>query len=134
VYNSCMENPRSKYDSRLTLKYITMEHENLIFDRKSALSKPSSLAEDISAFANAEGGALVIGINNDKEPEGIGALNEVKLNDLIEAPRTTCKPMPAMIMSLYPSLTKREKKIDYCCSTYTLVTHASSELPKMILS
>ncbi len=89
-----MENPRSKFDSRLTLTYITKEHENLIFDRKSAQSKPASLAEDISAFANAEGGALVIGINNAKELEGIGTLNEVKLNDLIEAPRTTCKPMP----------------------------------------
>lgn len=105
-----MGNPRSKYDSRLTLKYITMEHENLIFDRKSALSKPSSLAEDISAFANAEGGALVIGINNDKEPEGIGALNEVKLNDLIEAPRTTCKPMPRYDYEFIPIINKKGEK------------------------
>ena len=72
-----MENPRSKYDSRLTLKYVTSEHENLIFDRKSAMSKPSSLADDISAFANAEGGALVIGINNARELEGIRALSDV---------------------------------------------------------
>ena len=105
-----MENPRSKYDSRLTLKYITMEHENLIFDRKSIMSKPSILAEDISAFANAEGGALVIGISNDKELEGIGALNEVKLNDFIEAPRTTCKPMPHYDYEFMPIINKRGEK------------------------
>lgn len=102
-----MENPRSKYDSRLTLKYVTSEHENLIFDRKSAMSKPSSLADDISAFANAEGGALVIGINNARELEGIRALSDVKLNDLIEAPRSACKPMPRYDYEFMPIINKK---------------------------
>ena len=94
MYNEAMANPKSKLDTRLTLKYITTERENLIFDRKSAMCKPASLAEDISAFANAEGGALIIGIGNNGELEGINKLNETQLNNLIDAPRAVCKPMP----------------------------------------
>lgn len=74
------------------------------------MSKPAALAEDISAFANAEGGALIIGVSNAKELEGIGALNEVKLNDLIEAPRTTCKPMPRYDYEFMPIINKRGEK------------------------
>ena len=87
MYNEAMANPKSKLYTRLTLKYITTERENLIFDRKSAMCKPASLAEDISAFANAEGGALIIGIGNNGELEGINKLNETQLNNLIDAPR-----------------------------------------------
>lgn len=73
------------------------------------MSKPSSLADDISAFANAEGGTLVIGINNAKELEGIANLNEVKLNDLIEAPRSVCKPMPRYDYEFMPIINKKGK-------------------------
>ena len=96
---------RSKFNSLLSLEYMVSERENITFDRKSSLSKPASLADDISAFANAEGGTLVVGISNNGELEGINHLNNEKLNDLIEAPRTVCKRMPQYDIEYFPSLT-----------------------------
>ena len=97
---------RSKFNSLLSLEYMVSERENITFDRKSALSKPASLADDISAFANAEGGTLVIGICNNGELEGINSLSNEKLNDLIEAPRTACKPMPQYDVEFFPIMNK----------------------------
>ena len=105
-----MANPKSKYDTRLTLKYITTERENIIFDRKSAMCKPSQLAEDISAFANAEGGAIIIGINDNGELDGINNLSTDKLNNLIDAPRSACKPMPKYDYEFMPIVNKEGKE------------------------
>ena len=52
----------SKVNPLLTLSYMTTEHENKYFDRKSARIRVSDLAPHISGFANADGGTLVIGI------------------------------------------------------------------------
>ena len=40
--------------------------KNKYFDRKSAKIKPSDIADLISAFANAEGGTIVLGISDRK--------------------------------------------------------------------
>lgn len=85
----------SKISSILTLEYITTEHENKYFDRKSAQIKPSDLAQHISAFANADGGAIVIGISDKTmKLEGINDFGENKINDFINAPKNFCIPMP----------------------------------------
>lgn len=79
----------------LTLEYLTTEHENKYFDRKSAQIKPSDIADLISAFANAEGGTVVIGISDKRKIlEGINAVGEDKIYSLINAPKDCCKPMP----------------------------------------
>lgn len=57
-----MEEARSQIRSLLTLEYLTTENENKIFDRKSAKVKVSDIAPLISAFANAEGGTIAIGV------------------------------------------------------------------------
>ena len=86
---------RSKVNPLLTLEYLTKEHENKYFDRKSAKIKPSDLADLISAFANAEGGTIVIGISDKKrELEGIDSFGEDKIYSFINAPKDCCKPMP----------------------------------------
>ena len=84
----------SKISCFLTLEYITTEHENKYFDRKSAQIKPSDLAPLISGFANAGGGTVVIGISDDMVPEGINSYGEDKINDFINAPKDYCRPMP----------------------------------------
>ena len=90
-----MEQIKSRYNPTLTLEYMQREHENKYFDRKSAGIKPSDLAHHISAFANADGGTLVIGIaDKTRELEGIKAFGEDKVNSLINAPKDCCKPMP----------------------------------------
>ena len=86
---------RSEINPLLTLSYVSHEHENKYFDRKSAKIKPSDLAQHISAFANADGGTLVIGIDDKTLAlEGINNYSEDKINEFINAPKQCCKPMP----------------------------------------
>lgn len=84
----------SKYNRMLTLEYLQTEDENKYFDRKSGKIKPSDLAKHISAFANADGGTIVIGIDDNKNIEGINCFGETKSNNFINAPKNYCKPMP----------------------------------------
>lgn len=72
------------------------EHENKYFDRKSAKIKPSDLAPLVSAFSNAEGGTIVIGISDKTlDIEGIHRYGMDKINEFIAIPKNGCKPMPA---------------------------------------
>ena len=90
-----METIKSLYNPLLTLEYMTTESEKKFFDRKSAKIKPSDIADLISAFANAEGGTIVIGIGDKtKEIEGIDFVDDQKINAFINAPKDCCKPMP----------------------------------------
>ena len=86
---------RIKFSAFLTLDYVCNEPENKLFDRKSVHVRPAALAELISAFANAEGGVVAIGISDkSKRLEGIGCLTPEKLNLLLNAPKDCCKPTP----------------------------------------
>jgi ATP-dependent DNA helicase RecG len=86
---------QSKYQPFLTLDYITNEFENKLFDRKSSRIKASDLASIISAFANAEGGTIVIGIDEKtREIEGIDSIGHDAINNLVTAPKDMCVPMP----------------------------------------
>lgn len=90
-----MEEARSQIRSLLTLEYLTTENENKIFDRKSAKVKVSDIAPLISAFANAEGGTIAIGVSDKtRQIEGINKYGAQKINDFISAPKDFCKPMP----------------------------------------
>ena len=63
---------QSQYQPFLTIDYIVKEDENKLFDRKSSKVKPTDIAPIISAFANAEGGTVVIGVaEKTREFEGI---------------------------------------------------------------
>lgn len=91
-----MEPIYSRFNSFLTLEYMRTEHENKYFDRKSAKIKPSDLAPLVSAFANAEGGTIVIGISDKTlDIEGIHRYGMDKINEFIAIPKNGCKPMPA---------------------------------------
>ena len=59
-----MQEIKSAINPILTLDYMINEDENKYFDRKSAKIKVSEIADIISAFANAEGGTIVIGISD----------------------------------------------------------------------
>ena len=86
---------KSNINPFFTLDYMTTAEENKYFDRKSAKIKVSDLADLISAFANAEGGTIVIGISDKtKKVEGINAFDAEKINNFISAPKDCCKPMP----------------------------------------
>ncbi|MGN0811068.1 MAG: helix-turn-helix domain-containing protein [Akkermansia muciniphila] len=85
--------------------------ENIFFDRKSSKVKLANLAEDIVAFANAEGGTLAIGLSDDGTPEGISGLSDEQINDFAEAPLKVCKPMPMFGCEFFP-VTNRAGKPD----------------------
>lgn len=85
----------SKINPLLTLAYLMSQDENKYFDRKSARIKVSDLADLISAFANAEGGTIVIGISDKTRTiEGINEVGSEKINQFLNAPKDCCKPMP----------------------------------------
>ena len=91
-----MKEIKSSYNPLLTLDYMITKHENKYFDRKSAKVKPSDLSPLVSAFANADGGTIVIGISDKtKELEGINEFGEEKINEFIAIPKNGCKPMPS---------------------------------------
>ena len=50
-----------------TLSHYQFSPESQHLDRKSARKKPSELLKHLIAFANADGGQLVIGIEDDKQ-------------------------------------------------------------------
>lgn len=101
---------QSTYQPSLTLSYIVNEPENKIFDRKSSRIKPGDLAPIISAFANADGGTIVIGIDDKtKTIEGISALSSDQVNDLVSAPKDTCVPMPQYHEEFLPVTNKSGK-------------------------
>ena len=79
----------------MTIEYLTTAKEGKHFDRKSAQKKPSDLACLVSAFANAEGGTIAIGIE-DKNCiiERFNGCAAGRINAFISMPKDCCQPMP----------------------------------------
>ena len=73
------------------LEYLKTAKENQTFDRKSIRIKPKALAIPMVAFANADGGTIVIGINDNGEIEGIKGY-EKKVNEILRTGYDFCKP------------------------------------------
>jgi ATP-dependent DNA helicase RecG len=67
-------------------RLLLLAHEDQWFDRKSALMKPKDLARHLVAFANAEGGTIVVGLHNgrvqgiDGRPEQVNSLRQAPLD------------------------------------------------------
>ena len=110
----------------LTLEYLKTADENKLFDRKSKNVKPASLAELISAFANADGGTIVIGISDNKEFEGIDSLPPERFNQLINAPKDFCRPTPVYTYELMDVTNKQGKK------DHLLLLHIENESERII--
>ena len=58
--------------------------ESSIFDRKAAEYDVKKVANTLIAFANADGGSVVLGIK-DRKLEGVDHLSNKRKNDLIQA-------------------------------------------------
>ena len=68
--------------------------ENQYFDRKSARKDTKEISRHICAFANASGGKLVIGIEDDGEITGFKRDGAHDIEDFKQAPLVCCKPVP----------------------------------------
>jgi len=70
--------------------FRTKDEDNF-YDRKSVNIKPKDIARTIISFANAEGGTIAVGVEDDKTITGIdGRTKEV--NEIRYAPINLCKP------------------------------------------
>lgn len=74
-----------------TIDELRLMPENQIFDRKSIKIEPKALAITMVAFANADGGTIVVGISNVGEIEGING-HDQKVNELLRVPFDFCAP------------------------------------------
>lgn len=75
----------------LTLEYLSKEEEGQYLDRKSARIKPIDIARHLVAFANANGGVLVIGIEDNGTIVGFDNKGVGSINDFLEVPYSFCK-------------------------------------------
>lgn len=76
---------------KLTIEQICTMTESPLFDRKSARIDAKTLAIHLIAFANADGGAIAIGVEDDGTITGIDAYQD-HINELLRAPFDYCKP------------------------------------------
>ncbi|EKD94573.1 MAG: hypothetical protein ACD_26C00033G0001 [uncultured bacterium] len=70
---------------------LRLKKEDQTFDRKSIRIEPKALAMSITAFANADGGTIAIGITDDGQIEGINGYTQ-KINEILRVPFDFCKP------------------------------------------
>jgi len=87
--------PASKISPALTVEVMVSRKEGQYYDVKSAKEKPAELADIVSAYANAEGGTVVIGISDKtRKVEGVDSQGEEKINNFLNLPKDCCIPMP----------------------------------------
>ena len=70
---------------------LFQQKEGQCFDRKSILVEPKALAISLVAFANADGGTILVGVNDRGEVEGLAGQEE-KVNELLRVPFDFCRP------------------------------------------
>lgn len=76
------------------VKKYAQTQEDYYFDRKSARLDKKEIARHLSAFSNASGGSLVIGIENDGEVTGFKRSGARKIEDFEQAAISDCEPSP----------------------------------------
>lgn len=89
----------SKFDPTLTIEKLVSTSENHFFDRKSARLAPRDLAPHLSAFANASGGLIVLGIEDDGTISGV---SDEKENTFRKVPFEFLQILPEYEIEMVP--------------------------------
>ena len=90
----------------MDLQEIKTRTEDQTFDCKSIQIDPKALAIPIVAFANADGGAIAIGVSDKtRKIEGVDQHTE-KLNELLRVPLDFCNPSVPITSDLLPCIDK----------------------------
>lgn len=76
---------------KYSFEELKTRKEDQTFDRKSARKDPKGLSNHIVAFANADGGTLVIGIEDNGTITGIDDYTQ-NINEILRVPFDFCKP------------------------------------------
>lgn len=76
----------------MTIEELLKNEERQTFDRKSVMIEPKALAIPLVAFANADGGKIVIGISDkNRRVEGVD-YETARVNELLRVPFDFCEP------------------------------------------
>ena len=95
----------------MTIQEITTRKEDQTFDCKSIQVDPKALAITIVAFANADGGAIAIGVSDKtRKTEGVDQHAE-KLNELLRVPLISVILLCLLPATCYHARIKMETKI-----------------------
>ena len=106
----------------MTIEDILSREEGQTFDRKSIRIKPKDLAVTMIAFANADGGDLVVGITDGKkEIEGVDG-DEKILNEIRRTPFDFCAPSVNAQVEMVPCVDRTGK------DNHVLVFHVEPSL------
>lgn len=81
------------------IKQLTESPENQYFDRKSARLKIRDIARHVIAFANASGGRLAIGIEDDGTITGFQQQGAQNIDEIERCHIFECEPAPSVIAS-----------------------------------
>ena len=93
----------------MTIEDLLSREEGQTFDRKSIRIKPKDLAVTMIAFANADGGDLVVGITDSKkEIEGVDDEQKV-LNEIRRTPFDFCMPSVNAQVEMVPCVDRAGK-------------------------
>ena len=90
----------------MLLKDFQTQKEGQCFERKSIRLEPKALAVPLVAFANADGGTIVVGLNDAGEVEGVDGF-ERQVNELLRVPFDFCKPT-VKVDFMYAACTDRK--------------------------
>ena len=74
-----------------TIDYYLNQPEGQTYDKKSGRIEPKALAVTMVAMANADGGTIAVGIEDDGTISGIDGMTE-RINDLLRVPFDYCIP------------------------------------------
>ena len=75
----------------MTIEEMCTTTEKQLFDRKSAKIEATAIAVPMIAFANADGGLLVVGIEDNGEITGIDDYTK-NVNEILRASFDFCQP------------------------------------------
>ena len=90
----------------MTIQEIITRKEDQTFDCKSIQIDPNALAITFVAYANADGGTIVIGVSDKtRKIEGVDQHTE-KLNELLRVPLDFCNPSVPITSDLLPCTDK----------------------------
>lgn len=109
---------------------FAVEAESYFFDRKSARKDAAETAKHLSAFANALGGKLVIGIEDNGEITGFKRGGARNIEDFEQSAITTCSPSPDVKCIRVPVVNSKGEDdqilvIDVAASTDRVITRRS---------
>lgn len=76
----------------MEIESLVARKEGQHFDRKSARMKPENIVKPVIAFANADGGTLAIGIEDNGDITGTGYYGAYSLTDYLLAIKEGIKP------------------------------------------